>query len=408
MAGVLLGDHGEDQVVLRKAGPLVPRLVRAADWAEPADPAPLDPTGTYVLVGGLGDLGLAIAGRLVRRGARHLVLTSRSGAPDDRRQATVDKLTARGAVVRVLPLDVTDTAAVDGLVATLADRGLPPVVGVVHLAGVIAGGTVAALDTAGLRAVAAPKVAGSWHLHRAFPDVRMFLLVSALPAVVGPVGVGAANYAAANAYLDALARLRRRSGQAGCALGYGPWNEVGLAVREGGLDQLQAIGLGSMSPAEALEVLDRVLERDPEQVTVARIDWPTLLGAFPQARSVAQLSELAGAGDDDGAAEMMRKRLAEAEPAEARTLVADHVRLLLARVLRTDPAAVESDEALTAMGMDSLMALDLRNRIDADLGVTVPLVRLLEGPTLAGFTDTVLGLATDLRLDAAEREEFTV
>jgi aryl carrier-like protein len=162
-----------------------------------------------------------------------------------------------------------------------------------------------------------------------------------------------------------------------------------------------------MRPAEALEVLDRVLDRDPEQVTVARVDWAAVAAAFPQARGVAQLSELAvaaGSGDAD-----LRRRLAEAEPEEARELVAGHVRLLLARVLRAEPDAVEADQAFTAMGLDSLMALDLRNRIDADLGVTVPLVRLLEGPTLAGFTGTVLDLAAEVGIGSAEeREEFTV
>jgi phthiocerol/phenolphthiocerol synthesis type-I polyketide synthase D len=410
---VLLGDRAEDQVALRGGRWLVPRLVRAPEWAQPAtQPATqpagrLDPDGTYLLVGGLGDIGLAIAARLVRHGARHLVLAGRTGLADgDPRHAAVAELAEQGVRVHLTTLDVTDAAAVAALPAVVAAAGLPPVAGVVHLAGVIHGATVAAMDLAALREVCAPKVAGAWHLHRTFRDVGLFLLVSALPAVVGPIGVGAANYAAANAFLDALARHRRRHGLAGCALGYGPWNEVGLAVREGGLEQLAAIGLGSMRPAEALEVLDRVVERDPEQVTVARVDWAGVAAAFPHARGVAQLSELVGAGSGDPG---LRRRLAEAEPEEARELLAGHVRLLLARVLRAEPAAVEADQAFTAMGLDSLMALDLRNRIDADLGVAVPLVRLLEGPTLDDFTATVLDLAAEIGIGTSEeREEFTV
>ncbi|MGW6533303.1 bifunctional LLM class flavin-dependent oxidoreductase/SDR family oxidoreductase [Streptomyces venezuelae] len=412
LTSVLLAprDGTADQLALRGERLLAPRLVRDTVLARPADVLPrLDPAGTYLLTGGLGDLGLAVAGRMVRRGARHLVLTSRRGLSTDAQRAAVDELTALGARVTTLAVDVASAPEVRALPEQLALLGLPEVVGVVHLAGVVNGALLADLGVERLREVAAPKVAGSWNLHRVFADAQLFLLVSALPAVFGPIGVGAANYAAANAFLDALAHHRRTRGAAGTALGYGPWNDVGLAVRENGLDQLARVGVGSMRPAEALEVFDRVLDKDPRQTTVARIDWSGVFEAFPTARRTQQFAGFLDEAGDSGATALLHK-CAGADPAERAAIVGGYLTERLTGVLGLGPD-LDPQQPVTELGLDSLMSLDIRNRIKNDLGVVVPIVRFLEGASVEELTAYVLEQLAD-ELDAwddpTEREEITL
>ncbi|MFH8368352.1 bifunctional LLM class flavin-dependent oxidoreductase/SDR family oxidoreductase [Streptomyces sp. NPDC018031] len=413
LAAVLTGGRGEpaeDQLAVRGERLLAPRLVRDEEPARPAAAPPrLDPAGTYLLTGGLGDLGLALARRVVRHGARFLVLTSRGGVRTAAQRAAVAELTGLGVRVHTAAADVADPARVARLRAELAEAGLPPVVGVLHLAGVVRGAMLSGLDTERLREVAAPKVAGSWNLHRVFGDARMFLMVSALPAVFGPVGVGAANYAAANAFVDALAHHRRAAGGAGVALGYGPWNEVGLAVREDGLDQLARVGVGSMSPAEGLEVFDRVLHHDPAQVTVARLDWAGVFAAFPTARLTGQFAPFLGAAGENGSGELLQA--CAAAGAEQRTgLVGEYLAARLADVLRADAEEIDPQQPITELGLDSLMSLDLRNRVKSDLGVVVPVVRFLEGASVEELTKHVLDLLAEVldEPDGEEREEITL
>ncbi|WP_144383926.1 bifunctional LLM class flavin-dependent oxidoreductase/SDR family oxidoreductase [Streptomyces sp. SAJ15] len=405
------GEHTEDQLALRGERLLAPRLVRAEALTAPADPLPrLDPAGTYLLTGGLGDLGLVLARRMVERGARFLTLTGRGGVRTDAQRAAVEELTALGARVDIATADVADPAQVEAVRDRLAEAGLPPVVGVVHLAGVVRGAMLSGLELERLREVAAPKVAGSWNLHQTFADARMFLMVSALPAVFGPVGVGAANYAAANAFVDALAHHRRGAGRAGVALGYGPWNQVGMAVREDGLDQLARVGVGSMTPAEGLEVFDRVLRQDPEQVTVARLDWPGVFAAFPTARSTRQFAGFLGEAGDTGSAELLRQ-LTEADAERRLELGAAYLTERLAAVLGSDAQEIDRQQPITELGLDSLMSLDLRNRVKADLGVVVPVVRFLEGSSIEELTQHVLDLLADVLdepADDGEREEITL
>jgi natural product biosynthesis luciferase-like monooxygenase protein len=439
LAAVLLGERAEDQLALRDGRLLAPRLDRAPELAAPAAagaheretvPRPQTPLttsdqGTWLLAGGLGELGVALARQLVARGVRHLVLAGRRAAFDpDASQAVAHELSSGDALVRALPLDVTDAAAVAALPAAVAAAGLPPVTAVVHLAGVARGATLRTMDLSALRAVTAPKVTGAWLLHRAFPDVTEFLMVSAVASVVGPIGVGAANYAAANAFLDALAEHRRATGRPAVALGYGPWRETGLALREGGLDQLARIGLGSMTTAEALRALDLVLAQRPAQVTVVRLDWATLAAALPQVRAIPQFERLVGDGAG-AAAGGHGRRIAAARPAERPGLVLDYLRAGVAAVLRAAPASVRDGAPLPQLGMDSLMALELRNRVEAELGVSVPMVRLLGGVSvaeLAAFVtelveqrgDPVGGAAgagttgPEETAELEEREEFTL
>ncbi|QKW09062.1 LLM class flavin-dependent oxidoreductase [Streptomyces sp. NA04227] len=407
---VLTGERAEDQLAVRGSALLAPRLVRAPELARPASPLPrLDPAGTYLLTGGLGDLGLVLARRMTELGARSLVLTARRGLTTDEQRAAIDELTALGARVHVATADVSRHEELVALRDSLAEQGLPPVVGLVHLAGVVKGAMLGDLDTERLREVTAPKIAGGWNLHRVFADARLFLLVSALPAVFGPVGVGAANYAAANAFLDSLAHHRRAEGSAAGALGYGPWNRVGMAVREDGLDQLARVGVGSMAPAEATEIFDRFLDQDPSQLTVARLNWAEMFAAFPTARHTGQFGAFLAEAGDEGAAELLQ-RCAEADADERTAIVAEYLTERLAGVLGAEPAQVDRQQPIVEMGLDSLMSLDLRNRIKNELGVVVPMVRLLEGPSIEELTEHVLELLVAvLALEEDEHvEEFTL
>jgi NAD(P)-dependent dehydrogenase (short-subunit alcohol dehydrogenase family)/acyl carrier protein len=364
----------------------------------------LDPTVSFLLTGGLGDLGLAMARRLVSRGAQFLVLAGRN-RPGPEALAFFAEADAAGARVLPVALDVADEAAVAGLPDLVKKEGMPPVGGVLHLAGVAHGAMLADTSPQLLREVARPKVAGGWNLHRVFAQVPLFVLVSAVPATVGAIGTGAANYAAANAFLDALARYRRSRGAAGSAIGYGPWRQIGMAAREGGLARLEGVGLGSITTQEGLEILERVVEHDVVQLTAARLNWPELMRAFPSTRDVAQLAEFAAAVRPGRAARLARECL-EASAERRPAIISGYLRERLAGVLHADHADLGLDRPINRFGLDSLMALELRSRMESELGVVVPLVRLLEGPTLDELTRDIVDLLLERDSASQPTEEF--
>ncbi|MGX7828817.1 SDR family NAD(P)-dependent oxidoreductase [Actinokineospora sp. 24-640] len=285
LVGLLTGSPGEDQVALRDGVALGRRLVPAV---LPATAAREPDWDTVLVTGGTGGLGARFARWVAERGARHVVVCSRSGAEADGAHRLVADLRARGAEVTVAACDVADR---DALAAVIAE--IPrPLTAVVHAAGVGDPALLVDLTPDGLAQVMAAKVAGAVNLHELTRDLSAFVLFASGAGVWGGGGQGA--YAAANAFLDALAHQRRAQGLPATSIAWGPWAGPGMATASGTGDQLRRRGLTPMPPDAALTALHRALGADATTTTVADIHWDRFATGFTSARPSPLLAELLG------------------------------------------------------------------------------------------------------------------
>jgi acyl transferase domain-containing protein len=366
--------------------------------------------GTYLVTGGLGGLGLEVARWMVDRGARRVVLVGRTGLPengsrpaDDPRAAAVRRLEELGATVRVAAVDVSEEDQLRSLLESLDADGWPPVAGVVHAAGVLAYRPLVDLTPAELRAVMRPKVLGAWLLHSLLRDVPLdfFLLFSSASGLLSSPLLG--GYAAANAFLDALAHDRRAQGLPALSIDWGFWAGVGMAAdhrRAEGRD-LAPQGIGSFSVAQGLEVLDTLLAGSPPQVAAIAVDWHGWRRAHPMAAAAPFLSDLA-ASETAGATEppaepdtgvaLTREALRDAPPGDRPPLLERYVLAQAVGVLGRPASGLSPSSPLNRAGLDSLMALELTNRVRADLGVSVPVLSLLRGASVSELVAVVLEL----------------
>jgi acyl transferase domain-containing protein/acyl carrier protein len=384
LAAVLSGTDGEDQVAVRAGGVLGRRLVRVA--ATPA-PAP-EVRGTVLVTGGTGAVGSRVARWLAAQGAEHLVLTSRRGADAPGAEELRAELTALGAEVTVVAVDVADRAA---LAAVLAEH---PVTGVVHAAGVSQlDAPIAHVTAAELAEVTAAKVLGAANLDALVGDVELFVLFSSIAGVWGSGGQAA--YSAANAYLDALAAGRRARGLAATAVAWGAWGRDGMAAQGGMAAQLARRGLAAMSPELLLAELGRAVSAGDTGLVVVDVDWERFAPAFVSVRPSPLLAELPevrrvleAPADTSGTAALLA-RIAGVDPAERDAVLLDLVRAALAEVTRDADADFEPDLAFTEMGVDSVVAVQLRNKLSAATGLRLPATLVFDHPTPAAIVDRV-------------------
>ncbi|WP_326595163.1 type I polyketide synthase [Streptomyces sp. NBC_01803] len=328
--------------------------------------------GGYLITGGLGALGLSLAEYLADNGAGALVLTGRS-APGPETAARLTALRERGIRVETPRCDVTDRAALRRALDELRAAGLPPLRGVVHAAGVLADATVGTVTPRQIAEVLQPKVAGVRNLDAvtAGEPLDFFVLFSSVAALVG--NPGQAAYAAANAYLDVFAEARRRRGLPALSVQWGPFAEIGLAAREGRRGaRLEERGLESFPAGEAWAALARMLHRDRPVAGYLPLNLRRWFDAYPGTVALSGWRDLYAALKDDAATSsgsVFRTVLAQADAAERAGLVAAKVRELAAQVLRLDPERVDPEALFESLGLDSLMSLELRNRLEAAFGL---------------------------------------
>ena len=321
---------------------------------------------TYLVTGGLGGIGCAVAGWLADRGAGTIVLNGRR-PPDPEAQEAMGALRARGVTVRVELADVTDSAAVDEMLARI-DRELPPLGGVIHSVGVLSDGALGNQSWERFEQVLWPKVLGGWHLHRATADrnLDLFILFSSRVGVMG--NPGQANHAAANAFLDQLAAHRRALGLPGQAIAWGAWSEIGEAAEQRERIERQRAALGGrwFTPQQGLRALDRLVRQDVTSSVVMSMDWSVFQEAVEDRPPL--LEELLSASpeaeaDSPALADDLISRLQETPAAEREGLLVSFLQQELQAVLRL-PSAPAPTVGFFDLGMDSLMAVELRNRLN--------------------------------------------
>ncbi|RBQ20874.1 type-I PKS [Spongiactinospora rosea] len=378
----------EPQLAVRRGTVLVPRL--AAVPAAAGVPA-WDPDGTVLVTGGTGTLGAALARHLVtRHGVRRLVLAGRRGGGSEAAELDAE-LTALGAHVTWAACDVSDRDAVARLLA-----GIPaehPLTGVVHAAGVLDDGVVTSLTPERLDRVFGPKVDAALNLHELTGDLAHFVLYSSFAGTFGTSGQ--ANYAAANAFLDALAHRRRRSGRAAVSIAWGLWAQAsGLTghLGERDLARLAAWGLAPMPSDRALALFDAASAGDAAHAVAVRLDTIALRAANgPVAPLLRGLVRAPRRTEPAGPGASLARRAAEASGGERERLLLDAVLAQVAAVLgHVSPERLDPARSLRELGFDSLTGVELRNKLNAVTGLRLPATLVFEHPTpvrLARFLD---------------------
>ncbi|WP_218080277.1 type I polyketide synthase [Anthocerotibacter panamensis] len=376
----------EEQVAFRGTTRLGARLVRAPlesgnlpSSALSRIPLTGGLEGTYLITGGLGGLGLLVSDWLVAQGARNLVLVGRSH-PDREAQARVRALEHAGARVLVLQADIAQAQEVVRVLATI-ERTLPPLRGVIHGAGVLADGALSSQNWERFTEVMGAKVQGAWNLHTLTQDhpLDFFVLFSSVAALLG--SPGQANHAAANAFLDTLAWERRAQGLPALSINWGPWAEVGKAAH---LERDPLRRLGMIPPEQGIRLLGELLGQDATQVGVFVADWAQLLPASAEGWP-GFLAELASGGQAAWEPLPTHGQTREERP----PVLADYLRAQVAGALGAEEFHLDPEAPLLNSGLDSLTALELRNRVNRDLGVDVPVVKFLEGLSLADLTNFI-------------------
>ncbi|MFI2779953.1 SDR family NAD(P)-dependent oxidoreductase, partial [Streptomyces sp. ALB3] len=400
LAATLSG--GEPQVAIREGRALVPRLVRPArlpETAEATETADAAPHGTVLVTGATGALGALVARHLVaRHGVRSLVLTSRRGPDAPGAADLAAELRAAGAEVALAACDAADRRQLAAVLASIpADR---PLTGVVHAAGVVDDGVVSSLTAERLDTVLRPKVDAAVHLHELTEqlDLSMFVLFSSVAGTFGSLGQG--NYAAANAFLDALALHRAGRGLAATSLAWGPWDLAdGMVGRlhDGDTSRMSRSGVLPLTAGEGLALLDTALTGDHATLVPVHLDLVALraqaaVGALAGVfRGLVRTSSRRRAGSAAGSLKLLQK-LAGLTREERGAALLDVVRTQVAAVLgHSGTETVGVSRPFKDLGFDSLTAVELRNRLDAVTGLRLPATLIFDYPTPAALSDFVLG-----------------
>jgi NADPH:quinone reductase-like Zn-dependent oxidoreductase/thioesterase domain-containing protein/acyl carrier protein len=350
------------------------------------------PRGSYLITGGLGGFGLAVAKWLVENGARNVALTGRSGASSREAKRAIAKMRRQGAKVLVVKADVTD----QGQVARVLDQvkcRLGPLRGVFHAAMVLDDGLLTQLSDERFANVMSPKVMGAWNLHTATAKFRLdhFVMFSSVSALIG--AAGQANYASANCFLDALAHHRRALGLAALTVNWGAIADVGILARNArAAEHLALHGVHAIAPAQATEMLGTLMQSDGAQIAFMHIDWQKVFGLGKGSTASPRFSEVIepSAEVDPGNHKQLHRMISSAPNEKRLAMTCSMVGESVAKVLRVNSERLETSRPLREMGLDSLMAFELLNRLEAQFGVSLPASRISASSTINGLATIVL------------------
>ncbi|MEZ4727507.1 MAG: SDR family NAD(P)-dependent oxidoreductase [Caldilineaceae bacterium] len=371
----VLATTEEDHLALRGGQRLVARLTRLP--VPQTKPVAIVSNATYLITGGLGALGLHLARWLADQGARHLVLTGRRGVTTANQTAAISTLTAMGVQVTVAQTDVADETAVAALFADLRTQQ-PPLRGVIHAAGVLDDGILLNQQWSRFVGVLAPKVQGAWHLHTFTQELTLdfFVLFSSATALLG--AQGQSNYAAANAFLDALAHYRQQQGLPALSIDWGAWADSGMAARTA---QLQTSALQMLQPTAGVAALERLLGQQG-QIGVFAMDWSHV--TVPAGAYFPLLTEWLprSASDQREPLRSLQSQFAQLASRERYEQLCRYLQQTVADLLGMAEAPART-QGFADLGMDSLAAMALKRRLEADWTQPLPTTLAFEYPTVA-------------------------
>lgn len=369
---------------------------------KPALTLPAD--ATYLVTGGLGGFGLRTAQWLADKGARNLILISRSGPTSDDAQAALAAFAAQGVTVHAAACDVTDRAALVDLLKVTAAT-LPPLKGVVHAAVVIDDGLARSATPAQIQRTLAAKVLGAQHLHELTRDLPLDLFVFYSSATTLFGNPGQSNYVAANTWLERLAAQRRADGLPATCVRWGAIDDVGFLARNHKIkDALQGrMGGGALASQVALDALEDMLVANASGLGVLELDWRALSRFLPSA-GLPKFSDIArragSSGDEDSNADDIAQMIATLDDATLHERFTEMLKNEIGEILRVSPDKIESTRSVYDMGLDSLMGVELVVALENRFGIRLPVMALNESPTPAKLAERLVLLLRDEHEDA--------
>jgi acyl transferase domain-containing protein/acyl carrier protein len=381
----------DDQIAYRNGARYVARLRHAAPKSQ-AKPLQLRADRTYLVTGGTGGMGLKVASWLAEKGARHLMLTGRSGSSRVRPEE-LQALEASGVQVIVRAADAAREDHMRDVFAEI-ETTMPPLAGVIHVAGIFDDRVLMGHDWMRFEKVLAPKVRGGWILHELTRNRQLdfFVLFSSGASFLAPAGLG--NYAAGNAFLDSLAHHRRRLGLPAISINWGPWEKVGMAEAVGDRreDQWTQAGFATMTPQQGLAVMERLMAGGAPQTGVLIVDWTKYCKRFgnavPPMYADVTRQPVAAMAKAVAASASALEAFERALPAERKSLLIDHVRANVIEVLGFESGyRLDLEQGLFDLGMDSLTAVELKNRLQSSLGRSLPSTLLFDYPNVQKLSD---------------------
>ncbi len=382
------------------------KLVLTQSWTAGGEAPQIREDASYLITGGLSGLGLATAGWLVDRGARCLVLMGRR-SPQPAAQKVLDTFSQRGVHVLIVQGDVSDEHDIAHLIAQMDAASVPPLAGIVHAAGSLDDGVLTAQSMERYARVFAAKVYGAWLLDRATRTrpIDFLIFFSSAAGLLG--SAGQTNHAAANAYLDALAVQLRAEGRAAVSIQWGAWSQIGAAAGDDLAARLAEAGLQPIAPAQGLKAFAKALQHAPANIGIVNANWDRIAERWPpklrayaaeliEARASAPLSQ-ADSRQEAASRDELNARLAAAPVKKRRALLQAEIRSLAMKVLSL-PAThtIDLKAPLNGLGLDSLMAVELRNLLGRAIGRSLPATLLFDHPSIEALTSH---LATLLNIE---------
>lgn len=391
-------DFDDTEIAFRDHARYTSRLEEAHDLSHPL-PLRLRADGCYLVTGAFGALGQLVCKTLIKRGARRLILMSRTRIPDRKEWLScrddrlighinfIRELEASGALVILAPVDVTKEHDLKYWLDEFKSLSMPPIRGVFHLAGQVRDTLVSDMNRDIFDIAYTPKVLGAYNLHCQLltEPIDHFILFASIASVL--TTAGQTNYAAGNAFLDALAHYRKAQGLAALSIDWGPW-ATGMIEELGLIDHYRnSRGMSSLSPEAGMDVLERIMGQDKAQLLVATIvDWPLFLNWYPKVPAL--VSDIAAQHKDvleESGTFIDRFKAVPIE--QSSSLLSDYFCQIVSDVLRIKLSQVSLNHSLNELGLDSLLAIELRARIQRELKVALPVVTLLSTATIKDIID---------------------
>jgi NADPH:quinone reductase-like Zn-dependent oxidoreductase/SAM-dependent methyltransferase/acyl carrier protein len=377
--------------------------------AEPRGRTILDAGGSYLITGGMRGLGLIVARWMSQQGAKHLVLMGR-GEVSESAAAAIREIEARGTRIIVSRGDVSDRSCLADLFSQFG-RSLPVLRGIVHSAGIVDDGVLTQQTWDRFERVMASKVEGTWHLHILSQNqpLDFFVLFSSAVSMLG--SAGQANHVAACAFEDALAHYRHDLGLPALSINWGPWSEIGAATESGIGHRLRMKGFRPIEPKQGLRVLDNLLQGERVQAGVMSVDWRQYTDALPPGSRSTFLTRVLSTVQVQPPHEQRKApqkpafldQLSQTPPKKRRPLLEAHIREHAVKVLGFNPSfKLDPNQGLASLGMDSLMTIELKNRLQASLGRSLSSTIVFDHPTVAALAEYLERNFLMVAEDAAE------